>query len=312
MTKGGWRVKLHAYLEIIRYPLFPIPIVSTLPGAVIAGEGWITWRFPLALLTAMLGYFAGMMKNDYFHRDLDAKAHPDRPIPSGRLSAEEVFTVASGLYILCAALGFMMSWKAGVMVVILVMISHLYNAIFKQRGIWGSISLPLGIGLLSIFGSLAVSGKVPVLSWYAFGSIFLFDFGTHIVTTFKDIERDRSLGVVTTPIQIGIRPALALSGAATAVAFLIALIPLLKGEIGWEYTIWLALALTITGLTRTPLMVKPNERNGYLALKGAMTGSISFFPALATAMMPLWTSAAVILPLILISWLLLRRSKQEV
>ena len=312
MTDGGWRVKLHAYLEIIRYPLFPIPIVSTLPGAIIASDGRISWRFPLALLTATLGYFAGMMKNDYFHRDLDAKAHPNRPIPSGRLSAREVFIVASSLYLLCAALGFAMNWKAGLMVVILVMISHLYNAIFKQKGVWGSISLPLGIGLLSIFGSLAVSGGIPALTWYAFGSIFLFDFGTHIVTTFKDIERDRDLGVVTTPIQIGIRPALALSGMATVGAFLLALMPFLEGRIGWGYTIWLALALIITGITRAPLMIRPNERNGYLALKGAMTGSISFFPALAAAMMPIWVSAITILPLILISWFLLQRSKQEV
>jgi geranylgeranylglycerol-phosphate geranylgeranyltransferase len=309
---GGWKIKLQAYLELIRYPLFPIPIVSTLPGALIAGGDAISWRFWTALLTAALGYFAGMMKNDYFHRDLDAKAHPTRPIPSGRLSVKEVFIAASSLYLICAALGFLMNWKAGAMVMLLVMISHLYNAIFKEKGVLGSISLPLGIALLSVFGALAVSGGIPGLVWYAFGSIFLFDFGTHIVTTFKDIERDRRLGVVTTPIQIGIRPALMLSGCATLGAFALAITPLIMGTIGWNYAVWLALAFAVTAFTRVPLMIRPSERNGYLALKGAMTGSISFFPALAATTMPMWGAAAIILPLMMISWLLLRRSRQEV
>lgn len=311
MKELGWKVKLRAYLEIIRYPLFPIPIVATLPGAVAASGDRITWRFPLALLTAALGYFAGMMKNDYFHRETDAIAHPERPIPSGRLSPREVFIAASSLYVLCLILGFSMNWKAGLMVVLLVMISHLYNAIFKERGIWGSISLPLGMGLLSVFGALCVSGGVPMLALYAFGANFLFDFGTHIVTTFKDIERDRRLGIITTPIQIGVKPALILSGCATASAFLIALIPFLRGEAGPIYLIWLGWALLVVVLSRVPLMMEQTERNGYLALKGAMLASISFFPALGAVRMPILTST-LIPSLSLISWYLLRRARQEV
>ena len=85
----------------------------------------------------------------------------------------------------------------------LVAISHLYNAIFKAKGILGSLTLPLGIGLLSIFGALVVSGTVPRLVWYAFAATTLYDLGTHITTTFKDISRDEHLGILTTPLQIG-------------------------------------------------------------------------------------------------------------
>ena len=67
----------------------------------------------------------------------------------------------------------------------------------------GSISLPLGIGLLNVFGALAVSGGVPRLVWYAFAATTLYDCGTHITTTFKDIERDERLGITTTPLQLG-------------------------------------------------------------------------------------------------------------
>ena len=109
---------LHALLEIIRYPLFAIPIAATLPGALIASEGKFTWRVSVSLAIATIGYFAGMMKNDYFHRHQDAIANPHRPIPSNRLPAKQVLTIASVSYILCLIAGFLMSLKAGLLVIL--------------------------------------------------------------------------------------------------------------------------------------------------------------------------------------------------
>lgn len=53
---------LKAYLELIRYPLFTIPIVSTLPGVVLAGNGEMSWKGYVAIIVSMIGYFGGMMK----------------------------------------------------------------------------------------------------------------------------------------------------------------------------------------------------------------------------------------------------------
>jgi 4-hydroxybenzoate polyprenyltransferase len=303
---------LKAYLELIRYPLFAIPIVATLPGALIASEGQLNWRVGLVLLTALLGYFAGMMKNDYFHREQDAVVNPNRPLPSHRLTPGNVLIAASGTYIVCVILGFTLNTRAGLMVVGLVMISHAYNAILKERGIWGSISLPVGIGTLSLFGALAVSGSVPRLVWYAFAATTLYDFGTHITTTFKDIERDERVGVLTTPQQLGIKPALALSAVATMLSFIIAILPHWLEGIGWHYTLWVVLALIATSITRLPLYLNPNEKNGYFALKGSMIGAITFFPCLIGVQMTLWASALVILPLLLLTMTLLEVTKREV
>ena len=92
---------IRSYLRVIRYPLFAIPIVATLPGALIASSGQLSWRVGLALLIASFGYFAGMMKNDYFHRDRDLIVNPHRPIPSKDLSARQVLVSASTIYIFC-------------------------------------------------------------------------------------------------------------------------------------------------------------------------------------------------------------------
>ena len=303
---------LKAYLELIRYPLFAIPIVATLPGALIASEGEWNWRVGLTLLIALLGYFAGMMKNDYFHREQDAVVNPNRPIPSHRLTPRQVLITASSVYIICVILGFTLHIKAGLLVIALVMISHSYNAIFKERGILGSISLPVGIGLLNVFGALAVSGGVPRLVWYAFVATTLYDCGTHITTTFKDIERDKKIGITTAPLQLGSERALVLSAVATILAFTVAALPYWLEGVRLNYTFWIVIALIATSITRLPLYLNPNEKNGYLALQGSMIGAITFFPCLIGVQISLWSSVLVILPLLLLTMTLLKTSKREV
>ena len=305
--------RLKAYFELIRYPLFAIPIVATLPGALIASQGKFTWRVAVALVIALFGYFAGMIKNDYFHHETDKQTNPERPLPSQRLTPRQAIVPASVIYGLCVVGGFLLNIQTGFLVMGLVAISHLYNAIFKAKGILGSLTLPFGIGLLSIFGALVVSGTVPRLVWYVFAATTLYDLGTHITTTFKDLSRDRQLGILTTPIQIGIRPALLVSAIATVLAFAIALLPYwLEPGIQRSYIVWVILGVIATVGTRISLYLEPNEENGYFALKGSMVGSILFFPCLIGAQVSIVISAAVILPLLLITLFLLRTTRQEV
>ena len=305
--------RLKAYLELIRYPLFAIPIVATLPGALIASQGKLTWRVAVALTIALFGYFAGMIKNDYFHHETDKQTNPERPLPSQRLTPRQAIVPASVIYGLCVIGGFLLNLQTGFLVMGLVAISHLYNAIFKAKGILGSLTLPFGIGLLSVFGALVVSGTVPRLVWYVFAATTLYDLGTHITTTFKDISRDEQLGILTTPLQIGVRPALLVSAIATVLAFTIALLPYwLEPDIQRSYIVWVVLGIIATVGTRISLYLQPNEKNGYLALKGSMVGSIFFFPCLIGAQVSIVISAAVILPLLLITLFLLRTTRQEV
>ena len=305
--------RFRAYLDLVRYPLFAIPIVATLPGALIASDGQFTWRVAVALIVALFGYFAGMIKNDYFHHETDRQTNPERPLPSERLTPKQAIVPASVIYGLCVIGGFLLNIGTGLLVMGLVAISHLYNAIFKAKGILGSLTLPLGIGLLSVFGALAVKGTVPRLVWYAFAATTLYDLGTHITTTFKDISRDEQLGIITTPLQIGIRPALWISAVATVLAFGIALLPCwLEPDVQKSYILWVVLGVIATVSTRISLYLEPNEKNGYFALKGSMVGSILFFPCLIGAQMSIAISAAVIVPLLLITLFLLRTTRQEV
>lgn len=119
---------------------------------------------------------------------------------------------------------------------------------------------------------------------------------------------------MTTPVQLGIRPALFLSAVATILAFVIALLPYwLEQPLAQKsYVVWVILGLVAAIVTRIPLYLQPNEKNGYFALKGSMIGSILFFPCLMGTQVSIGVSTAIILPLLFVTMLLLRTSRQEV
>lgn len=93
-----------AYLELGRVSNLPTVWTNTLAGLVLAtfAEGE-PGGFPpasrvfLLVLAFSLLYVGGMFLNDAFDRGIDARERPTRPIPSGRVSAGEVFTVGFGL-----------------------------------------------------------------------------------------------------------------------------------------------------------------------------------------------------------------------
>jgi len=114
-------------IPVLTITLFRLGRVSNLPtvwtnvlaGAALAGSGWLSWQFALVLLAMSLLYIGGMYLNDYFDRAIDAKERPERPIPSGAISARSVVGIAAGLHaaglVLVAATGVLDAVVAAVM-----------------------------------------------------------------------------------------------------------------------------------------------------------------------------------------------------
>ena len=62
-------------------------------GAVLSGGDWRNWRLGLMLVAMSLFYVGGMYLNDYFDRAIDGRERPERPIPSGHISARAVAAI---------------------------------------------------------------------------------------------------------------------------------------------------------------------------------------------------------------------------
>jgi UbiA prenyltransferase family len=76
------------------------PAALSVPGDVVAGAGAagsIDRRTAALAGASVCLYWAGMAANDWADRELDAAERPERPIPSGRVSARAALGVAIGL-----------------------------------------------------------------------------------------------------------------------------------------------------------------------------------------------------------------------
>jgi len=85
--------------------LFRLGRVSNLPtvwsnviaGAVLGGTTLQVGTISLLMVAVSLFYIGGMFLNDAFDRGIDAKERPERPIPSGEISASQVFAAGFAL-----------------------------------------------------------------------------------------------------------------------------------------------------------------------------------------------------------------------
>jgi 4-hydroxybenzoate polyprenyltransferase len=95
-------LKLALALRLGRISNLPTVWTNVLVGALLAGGSLGDARLPLLMAALSMFYVGGMFLNDAFDRGFDAQHRPERPIPSGQVSAQQVFAGGFGLL----ALGF--------------------------------------------------------------------------------------------------------------------------------------------------------------------------------------------------------------
>jgi UbiA prenyltransferase family len=80
-------------LKLGRVSNLPTVWTNVLAGAVLSGGDWRNWRLGLMLVAMSSFYVGGMYLNDYFDRAIDGRERPERPIPSGYISAHTVAAI---------------------------------------------------------------------------------------------------------------------------------------------------------------------------------------------------------------------------
>lgn len=88
--------RFNDYLELVRAPAVLTVLGDTLAGGSAAGHPLGGRRTALPLASACL-YAGGMALNDYADRAADARERPERPIPSGRVTAPNALAAAAAL-----------------------------------------------------------------------------------------------------------------------------------------------------------------------------------------------------------------------
>ena len=150
----------------------------------------------------------GNALNDYIDHEIDKTAHPERPIPSGRMERRTAYILGIGM--LCGSVAVSLLTLDPVCVAVVAVAAVLmvaYEMALKQRGFVGNVTIAVLTGMMFILGGAAVGAAESnvVVALMA----MLVSIGREIAKDIEDMDSDE--GRLTLPMRIGTGKAAALA-----------------------------------------------------------------------------------------------------
>ena len=104
---------MFAWLRLLRLPNVFTAISNVSVGYFVADSGMARLPIWIGLCAASAClYWAGMVLNDYFDRQLDGVERPERPLPSGQISAAVALRAGVGLLCVGVVIALLVGWLA--------------------------------------------------------------------------------------------------------------------------------------------------------------------------------------------------------
>ncbi|WP_370944219.1 UbiA family prenyltransferase [Amycolatopsis sp. cg5] len=197
------RIRFLAHLEACRPDTVFYSGLVGLAGAVLTNPDA---GFPLlfsAWLTPTLAWIASLYGGDYFDRDLDAQAKPQRPIPSGRMRAETAKNLMIAYIGAGALIAVIVNPRTIALAVLAAAFGIAYARYLKGHGLWGNISRGLPTAAALLFGSMTVQ-PLPLPELVPLALMFwIHDSGSNLLGALCDRDGDRAGGYFTYPVRRG-------------------------------------------------------------------------------------------------------------
>ena len=236
LISGTIRDKAKAMADLVK-PELPLAAgICVVAGEIIGSETLPTVFVGLmGFLTGFLISGAAMISNDYFDLEVDRVNHPERPLPSGRISTREVKILTC----LFSAAGFITSALLGSLALTLTIfiwtISILYNWKYKESGLLGNIMVAFSVAWTFFFGGAIVGGLANGMIWIFGALAFVFDLGEEIAGGAMDVEGDDKRSVRTIARAHGKKYALYVSSLLFVLFVVISMFPFVMGWLSSYY-----------------------------------------------------------------------------
>lgn len=199
---------------------------------VLAGAWWSAGHLSASVGAVVLGAFAltavANTTNDIADVSIDRRAHPDRPLASGAISAAAARRFAIICAVIAVVLAAVVAWWLAVLTTIVVAIMWIYSSHLKSRGLPGNVAVAVIGSLPFLYGAVAVEemGKGMLLVAVATPLHFAREVAKDLEDAPADAATRRTL-----PVTSGVRTArgAVVAGVATyslAVALLATAYPL--------------------------------------------------------------------------------------
>lgn len=227
-------VKIRAFFESTRPFTSILGMAGAYIGGIVAGAPYLSIPLLLAMVVVFFVGAGSMPFNDYFDREVDVISHPNRPIPSKRLTPKEVLFFSLALFGLAVVFSLFINPLCFVIVLASLGFLYTYEVFFKNEGFVGNIFVAFLSSMSFTFGGIAVGNPFAslLLSLLTF---FLFT-GREILKDVEDVKGDL-LTRSTLPMRIGEKNAVIVASVFLVVAVLLSPLPYLLHQLGIGYLI---------------------------------------------------------------------------
>jgi len=262
-----------ALLRLCRIPNVFTAMANVAGGAILARGGWLEVRDILLLGASGCLYTAGMVLNDYFDREEDARERPERPIPSGQVSAGFALLLGLALAVGGVALAAGFSHSAGAVAAGLACAVLLYDGGLKA-GRLGPLAMGACRFINVCLGLTAAGTSSPPETWMWIAPLTMGAYTSAITYLSRDevsggaAARARSAVVLISAALLGGLIALAATSPASRLAGFMWLAPF-AGFVAWR-------ARAVFG----PLMTDASGAT----IRRAVGGGILLMPAIDATM----------------------------
>ncbi|WP_433873162.1 UbiA family prenyltransferase [Saccharopolyspora sp. CA-218241] len=178
------------------------PALLGLAGALVAG-GREAAELVVAALVPALGWLAGHYLGDYFDRDLDAIAKPQRPIPSGRLAPTTAVACGVGCAVASLVAALAVNWRILPVFALAMGGIVAYSTVFKRMGLAGNLSRGALSALALVIGAMTAAPWPPWAIVPAAVVFLLHDTASNLIGTMRDVDGDRAGGYRSVPVRHG-------------------------------------------------------------------------------------------------------------
>jgi geranylgeranylglycerol-phosphate geranylgeranyltransferase len=206
----------------MRFKTTPLGIICVYIGGLVAGAAFDSINLFLAMIVTFFIGGGSMTFNDYYDWKIDKVNHPERPIPRGIVTPNEMLYFTIFLFILGLIISYFINLLCLILVIISIIFLVIYERYTKNISLIGNINVGFVSALSFTFGGAAVGD--PFSSLLLSIMAFLIMVSREIIMDIRDCEGDEPYRN-TLPMKIGKKPALHVATIFLLIAVVVSPIP---------------------------------------------------------------------------------------
>ena len=208
-------VAVNKYLQLFRtgnavmavMGIVGVAVASFMAAGTDIADAWV--NLLISAVVVFMFICGGNALNDYIDYEIDKTAHPERPIPSGRMTRKAALYAALVMLGGSVVVSFLtIDLECILIVVVASILMVAYEMALKQRGFVGNVTIAVLTGMMFLLGGAVVGDAADnvVVALMA----LLVSVGREVAKDIEDMESDEG-DRLTLPMRIGPRKAAALA-----------------------------------------------------------------------------------------------------